>query len=88
MMSNSHQRRPGIRPATRVAAAFAVGERVRIVNAPVSYGYNGRAGIVVAIAGGQISVLVDEPPSDMRCTTFYTEELEREAALNAEETFP
>lgn len=79
-MSNYHQRRPGIRPATRVAAAFVVGERVRIVNAPASYGYNGRAGTVVAIFGAQISVMADEHPADTRCTTFYAEELEREAA--------
>jgi hypothetical protein len=80
-MSNNQQRRPDIRPATPVATAFVVGERVRIVHAPASYGYNGRAGIVVEIDGPQISVMVDEHPTDMHCTTFYTEELEREAAL-------
>ena len=78
-MSKYHQRRYGIRPATRRAVAFAVGDRVRIVHAPTSYGYNGRAGIVVAIADTQISVMVDEHPADYRCTTFYAEELEREA---------
>lgn len=61
-----------------MAAVFEVGERVRIVNAPASYGYNGRTGIVVGIDGTNISVMVDEHPDDMRCTTFYAEELERE----------
>jgi hypothetical protein len=79
-MNKYHQRQSGIWPATRRAAAFAVGERVRIVHAPTSYGHNGRTGIVVTIADTQISVVVDEPPADYRCTTFYTEELEREAA--------
>jgi hypothetical protein len=76
-VSNYHQR-PASERATRAAATFVVGERVRIVNAPASYGYNGRAGIVVAIAGPQISVMADEHPIDIRCTTFYAEELERE----------
>ena len=80
-MSNFHQRRSGIPGATRVAAAFVVGERVRIVNAPDSYGYNGRGGIVVAVAGPQISVMADEHPTGIRCTTFYAEELEREITL-------
>jgi len=80
MVNNYHQRRPGIRQETPMAAAFMVGERVRIVNAPASYGYNGRAGTVVAIGGAQISVMVDEHPADMRCTAFYAEELEREVA--------
>ena len=83
MMSNPQQRRPVHRPATRRALAFSVGERVRIVNAPGSYGYNGRAGTIVGVDGAQISVLVDEPPADLRCTTFYAEELEREATSSA-----
>jgi ribosomal protein L21E len=82
-VNNYHQRRPGLRPAARLATAFVVGERVRIVHAPTSYGYNGRAGIVIGIDGNQISLLVDEHPPDMRCTTFYAEELEREAARSA-----
>lgn len=61
--------------------AFVVGERVRIVRAPASYGYNGRIGIVVAVSGTEISVEVDEHPADTHCTTFYTEELERETGL-------
>ena len=77
-MSNYVQRRAGIREATRTAV-FAVGERVRIVNAPTSYGYNGRVGVVAAIDGTQISVMTDEHPTDLRCTTFYPEELEAEA---------
>jgi ribosomal protein L21E len=77
-MNNHHQRRSGIPPAPRVATIFMVGERVRIVNAPTAYGYNGRAGIVVDISGDHISVAVDEHPVDIRCTTFYPEELERE----------
>ena len=80
-MSNYHQRRHGIPPATRVRAAFVVGERVRIVNAPASYGYNGRAGIVVGTSGAKVSLLVDRHPANIRCTTFYAEELEREVAL-------
>jgi len=51
---------------------------VRIVNAPASYGYNGRAGVVEAIDGSQISVRVDEHPADFHCSIFYVEELERE----------
>jgi ribosomal protein L21E len=87
-MSNPHQRRSGIWPANQVAITFAVGERVRIVHAPTSYGYNGRAGIVTGIDGAQINVIVDEHPVDMSCTTFYAEELEREVALNAEQMIP
>jgi hypothetical protein len=75
-----HQQRRGIRRETGRAAVFVVGERVRIVHAPASYGYNGRAGIVVGIDAAQISVMVDQHPADMRCTTFYAEELEREVA--------
>lgn len=78
-MSNYHQRRAGSQPPTRLAAPFTVGERVRIVKAPASYGYNGRAGVVEAIDGAQISVRVDEAPADFQCSTFYVEELEREA---------
>ena len=78
-MSNNHQRRAGSLQPTRLAA-FEVGERVRIVNAPASYGDNGRAGVVEAIDGSQISVRVDEHPADFRCDTFYAEELEREIA--------
>jgi hypothetical protein len=63
-----------------MAAAFVVGERVRIVNAPGSYGYNGRTGIVVGVDGTQINLMVDEHPDDMYCTAFYAEELEREVA--------
>ena len=79
-MNNSYQRRAGIQPPKRMVAALAVGERVRIVNAPASYGYNGRAGVVEAIDGSQISVRVDEHPADFRCSIFYVEELERELA--------
>jgi ribosomal protein L21E len=82
-VSNYYQWRARIRPALRAAATFVVGERVRIVNAPLSYGYNGRVGIVVGVDGAQINVLVDEHPTDMRCTMFYAEELEPEAALSA-----
>jgi ribosomal protein L21E len=77
-MIDYHHRQSGIWPTTGVARAFAVGERVRIVHAPTSYGYNGRVGIIVGIDDAQISVAVDEPPADLRCTTFYAEELERE----------
>ncbi|MBK9945430.1 MAG: hypothetical protein IPP13_27900 [Kouleothrix sp.] len=78
-MSDHHQRRAGGQQPARRAAAFAVGERVRITGAPGSYGYNGRAGVVAAIDGAQISVQVDQHPADFHCTTFYAEELEREA---------
>jgi hypothetical protein len=78
-MRNYHQRRAGSLQPTRLVA-FEVGERVRIVNAPASYGYNGRAGVVEAIDGSQISVRVDEHPADFRCGIFYAEELEREVA--------
>ena len=77
-MNNYRQRRAGIWPAQRMDAALAIGERVRIVNAPASYGYNGRAGVVEAIDGSQISVRVDEHPADFHCSVFYVEELERE----------
>jgi hypothetical protein len=79
-MNNYHQRRSGIGPAPHASAPFAIGERVRIVKAPASYGYNGRAGIVIGVVGNQISMTVDSHPSDMHCTTFYAEELERESA--------
>ena len=82
-MNNTPQRRSAFRRANLVAPTFAVGERVRIVNAPSSYGYNGRVGLVIGIEGTQINVIVDEHPSDMRCTTFYAEELERESTLSA-----
>jgi hypothetical protein len=84
-MSNPRQRRPGIWPATPVAHAFVVGERVRIVHAPTSYGYNGRAGTIMGIDGAQINVIVDEHPADMCCTTFYPEELEYEVIKNVEQ---
>ena len=77
-MSHNHQRHAGIQPSKHLAAALVVGERVRIVNAPASYGYNGRVGVIEAIDGSQISVRVDEPPADFRCSIFYIEELERE----------
>ena len=77
-MSNYREPRPSSRPAAKSNAAFAAGERVRIVNAPASYGYNGRAGLIEAIDGSQISVLVDNHPADFRCSVFYVEELERE----------
>ena len=63
-MRNYHQRRAGILPPKRIAAALAVGERVQIVNAPASYGYNGRAGVVEAVDGSQISVRVDKHPAE------------------------
>ncbi len=80
-MNNYRQRHTGIGPSKRMMAALAVGERVRIVNAPASYGYNGRAGVIDAIDGLQISVRVDEHPADCRCNIFYIEELEREEEL-------
>ena len=80
-MSNYYQRRPALRPARPAAPTFAIGERVRIVQAPESYGYNGRTGSIVGLDGAQIIVLVDEHPVDMRCTTFYAEELEPEGAV-------
>ena len=80
-MGDYFQRRRDIRRSAPAATAFVVGERVRVVKAPASYGYNGRAGIIVEIAGAQISVLVDEHPLDTHCTTFYAEELEREGSL-------
>ena len=61
-----------------MALALIVGDRVRIVNAPASYGYNGRTGVIEVIDGAQISVRVDEHPADFHCSTFYAEELERE----------
>lgn len=78
-MSEYYQRRFGFSQASQATTRFVVGQRVRIMHAPESYGYNGRAGVIVAISGKQISVLVDEQPADMRCTTFYAEELEPEA---------
>ena len=79
-MSNNHQQRASsMQPIRR--ATFEVGERVRIVNAPASYGYNGRAGVVAAIDGSQISVRVDKHPDDFHCDIFYAEELEREVAV-------
>ena len=77
-MSNYHRQRVGSPQPGRRGAVFEVGERVRIVNAPASYGYNGRAGVVEAIDGAQISVQVDEHPADFHCSVFYAEELERE----------
>ena len=78
-MNNYHQPRAGIHPQKRMVASFVVGERVRIVNAPTSYGY--KAGVVEAIDGSQISVRLDEHPADLRCNVFSIEELEREEAL-------
>ena len=80
-MSNPRQRHPGLRPANQAAHTFAIGERVRVVHAPESYGYNGRAGTVMGIDGTQITVDVDEHPADMCCTTFYPEELASEAGI-------
>ena len=74
-------RRFASRQAPLSSDAFVVGERVRIVRAPASYGYNGRIGIVVAVSGTEISVEVDEHPADTRCTTFYAEELEHDTGL-------
>lgn len=79
-MSNYHPQRAGSQQPTRRVVTFEVGERVRIVNAPSSYGYNGRSGVVEAIDGSQISVQADEHPADFRCSIFYAEELEREGA--------
>lgn len=78
-MSNRHPLRASAPPA-RQSAAFEVGERVRIIAAPASYGYNGRAGVVESIDGAQVSVRIDEHPANVRCSTFYTEELEHESA--------
>ena len=78
-MNNYHRQRVGGQPPSRLATIFEIGERVRIVNAPASYGYNGRAGVVEAVDGSQISVRVDEHPADFHCSVFYAEELEREA---------
>jgi len=80
-VSNHFMRRVGGRQGPLPGDAFVVGERVRIVRAPASYGYNDRVGIVVAVSGTEISVEVDEHPAETRCTTFYAEELEREAGL-------
>lgn len=74
-MSFSHQRRSLSRSLRPTATRFMVGQRVCIVGAPESYGYNGRTGTIVAIDGFQVSVDVDDPPDDMNCTTFYYEEL-------------
>jgi hypothetical protein len=74
-MHHYDQRWPRWRAPSPVEARFAVGERVCIVGAPESYGYNGCVGTIVAIDGVQIHVQVDDPPGDMTCTTFYREEL-------------
>jgi hypothetical protein len=68
-----------LRP-TRVATADVVGERMRSRHAAPSHSDNRRAGISVATADAQISILLDEHPADFGCTTFYAKELEREAA--------
>lgn len=60
------------------APTFVVGQRIRIVRSPASYAYNGRVGLITAISGEAISVLVDEHPTDSHCSTFYPEELELE----------
>jgi ribosomal protein L21E len=80
-MNNNHRRRPGIQPTSHACTTFVPGERVRIVKAPASYGYNGRTGIVIGVAGVQVSVMADTHPADIQCTTFYAEELEREVTL-------
>lgn len=77
-MSNYHRQRIGGRTPAPSGASFAVGERVLIVRAPGSYGYNGRAGVVQAVDGTQITLLVDEHPTDIHCSIFYAEELEHE----------
>jgi hypothetical protein len=77
-MNNYYRRRAGTQPAKRAEPILAVGDRVLIVNAPTSYGYNGRSGVVEAIDGSQVSVRVDEHPDNIHCSTFYVEELERE----------
>lgn len=79
-MRSYDQRQPRFGPPARATTSFAVGQRVRIVGAPDSYGYNGCTGTVVAIDGSHIHVQVDDPPGDMRCTTFYREELVCEVA--------
>ena len=66
------------RPSSRHLPLFVVDYAIRAW-------YNGRTGIVVGIDGVQISVMVDEHPADMHCTTFYAEELECEAAVRVEE---
>jgi hypothetical protein len=59
-------------------SSFSVGQRVRIVRAPSAYGYNGRSASIIAMAGDAITLAVDDPPSDIACTLFYSEELEHE----------
>lgn len=60
------------------AVPLVVGQRIRIVHSPASYSYNGRVGVIEAISGDMITVQVDEHPTDVHCTIFYVEELERE----------
>ncbi|MBC8162487.1 MAG: hypothetical protein H7Z42_14850 [Roseiflexaceae bacterium] len=78
-MSHSYPRRGSNAPIAAVAAAtFSVGQRVRIVRSPASYAYNGLVGVITAISGETINVIVDEPPMDSHCTVFYVEELDLE----------
>lgn len=74
-MSYRNLRRPHTGQAVRPAAHFAVGDRVVIVGAPGSYGYNGRAGTVIGVDGAAVDVTVDDPPDDIVCTRFFCEEL-------------
>lgn len=74
-MRHTDQRRPHVGTAPDALPPFVVGDRVLVVGAPASYGYNGRTGTVVTVDGPQIYVEVDQPPGDMSCTTFYPEEL-------------
>jgi hypothetical protein len=74
-MRHADQRRPHVGTAPNLPPLFAPGDRVLVVGAPASYGYNGRTGTVVTVDGPQIHVRVDQPPGDMSCTTFYPEEL-------------
>ncbi|HWQ14847.1 MAG TPA: hypothetical protein VNL77_18755 [Roseiflexaceae bacterium] len=85
-MGHYDQRRPRSRPPSRDLTQFTVGERVAIVGAPASYGYNGRVGTIIAIDGIQIRVQVDDPPGDMTCSTFYQEELVRVREAPAEDS--
>ncbi|MFO7168387.1 MAG: hypothetical protein DIU80_010215 [Chloroflexota bacterium] len=74
-MRHYDQRRKRYGPAAQAQTVFRVGDQVSIVRAPLSYVYNGRAGVVVAVDGQHIHVQVEDPPGDMACTVFYAEEL-------------
>lgn len=74
-------RRKSNGPSAINPVTFSVGQRIRIVRSPASYAYNGRTGVITAISGEAITVLVDEHPMDSHCTTFYPEELDFEGEI-------